>query len=477
MKLSQLFSEIKTNSVFEDADVRFITDNSRLVEPGCLFVCIKGNRFDGHDAAADALAKGAVAAVTERDIGLAGQIIIENTRQAYTLLNAAFYGHPERKLKMVGITGTNGKTTTSFIVRDCLEAMGRKAGMIGTVKNVIGGAEEPASLTTPDARDLFSILARMADCGTEYCVMEVSSQALAQQRVCGIHFTAAVFTNLTRDHLDYHGTMENYKAAKKMLFDNSDICIINIDDEAAEYMVSGTKGRVVTFSVEKNACDYSAKNIRCKAGGVLYELVSNKEIGRVSFGVPGEFSVYNSMGAAVCLVELGLDFKSVVDNISLCKGVPGRMEVVPTDTPYTVIIDYAHTPDGLENILTALRKTTPGRIIAVFGCGGDRDKTKRPIMGKIGTELADEAVITSDNPRTEDPDAIIADILEGVVKHHNKKIIVEPDRTAAIRKALSDAGEGDVVVLAGKGHETYQILSTGKIHYDEREVVANILKS
>ena len=252
------------------------------------------------------------------------------------------------------------------------------------------------------------------------------------------------------------------------------MAVINVDDEAAQYMLSGTQCRNVTFSAKSDECDYSAKNIRVSATGVKYELVSNDNIGRVDFAVPGEFSVYNSMGAAVCLVEMGYDFREVLEALSQCGGVPGRMELVKTDTPYSVIIDYAHTPDGLENVLTSVREITDGRVICVFGCGGDRDKTKRPIMGEIGSRLADIAVITSDNPRSEDPQAIIDDIMVGVVKH-GAKIIVEPDRTKAIAKALSAAKAGDVIVLAGKGHETYQILASGKIHYDEREIVAKIL--
>ena len=475
MKISELVAEIEYKGGFEDREISFITDNSEKVGPGCIFVCIEGKRFDGHTKAGEALEKGAAAVVVNRDLGLGNQIITGDTRKAYTLLCAAFHSHPERKLKMIGITGTNGKTTTAFVIKGALENLGHKSGMIGTVKNVIGDAEEPAALTTPDANDLFALLSRMVNAGCEYCVMEVSSQALDQRRVEGISFACAVFTNLTRDHLDYHGTAENYMAAKHKLFENCDIAVINIDDEAGAYMADNSARRTVTFSLEKDSSDYTAKNIRCSAKGVKYEIVSNEGIGRVSFGVPGEFNVYNSMGAVVCLCELGFDMKAVIDAVSLSRGVPGRMEVVPTQTPYSVIIDYAHTPDGLKNILTSLRKITDGRIISVFGCGGDRDRTKRPIMGEIGTSLSDIAVITSDNPRTENPDAIIEEILTGVEKHRNKKIIVEPDRTEAIRKALSLAQEGDVVVLAGKGHETYQILSTGKIHYDEREIVAQIL--
>lgn len=474
MKLSDLVQDLGVACMAADREISFITDNSKKVENGCIFVCIEGKHFDGHTKAKEALENGAAAVVVQKDIGLREQILVDNTRAAYARLCAAFFGHPERKLRIIGVTGTNGKTTSCFIIKSVLDSMGYKTGLIGTVKNIVGDKEYPAVLTTPDCYDLFSLFKEMVDSGCEFCTMEVSSQALDQRRVEGVHFEAAIFTNLTQDHLDYHGSFENYMAAKHMLFENASLSIVNIDDEAAEYMLDGTDGRKVTFSVNNNDCDYSAKNIRISSSGVKYELVSNSNIGRIRFTVPGKFSVYNSMGAAVCLVEMGMDFKGVLDGLEKCVGVPGRMEVVPTETPYTVLIDYAHTPDGLENVLGCVREITEGKVITVFGCGGDRDRTKRPIMGDIAAQLSDVAVVTSDNPRSEDPDAIIDDILEGVKKHISK-IVVEPDRRKAIAKALSMAHEGDIVVLAGKGQETYQILADGKIHFDEREVVAEIL--
>lgn len=476
MKLSLLAAELNITKGFEENEVTFLTDNSAKVCPGCIFVCIKGRKFDGHTKAAEALEKGAAAVVTERDMGLNNQLLVENARNAYTRLCAAFFAHPEKKLKLIGITGTNGKTTTAFVIKSAMENLGKKIGMLGTVKNSVGdGIDRPASLTTPDPYDLFGLLAEMVKNNCEYCVMEVSSQALDQHRVDGIRYAVSVFTNLTRDHLDYHGSFENYMTAKHKLFENSDISVINIDDEAGEYMMENTGSKNVTFSVENNYCDYSAKDIRISPAGVKYEIVSNDDIGRVSFNVPGRFSVYNSMGAVICLLQLGFDLKSVLEAVATCSGVPGRMEIVPVEKPYTVIIDYAHTPDGLENVLTSLREITDGKIFAIFGCGGDRDKTKRPLMGEIGARLADVAIITSDNPRSEDPDSIIEDVVAGIPKHHSSKIIVECDRTKAIAKALSSAGEGDVVLLAGKGHETYQILASGKIDYDERNVVRKIL--
>ena len=474
MKLTEITKELGIIGDFADREVTFITDNSAKVCDGCIFICIEGRRFDGHTKAAEALENGAAAVVVQKDMGLSNQILVENTRSAYARICAAFFGHPERKLKIIGVTGTNGKTTTCFILKSVLDGMGHKTGLLGTVKNIVGDKEYPASLTTPDCYELFTLFDEMVKCGCEYCVMEVSSQALDQRRVDGIHFEAAIFTNLTQDHLDYHGTFDAYKEAKHTLFENSSLAVVNIDDESAEYMLEGTNCRNVTFSINSDDCDYSAKNIRISASGVKYELLSSGNIGRIHFGVPGKFSVYNSMGAAVCLVEMGMDFKSVLDSLIECKGIPGRMEVVPTDTPYTVIIDYAHTPDGLENVLNCVREIAEGKVITVFGCGGDRDKTKRPIMGEIAARLSDVAVVTSDNPRSEDPETIIEEIVAGIGKH-DSKIIVDSDRTGAIAKALETAQSGDIVVLAGKGQETYQILASGKIHYDEREVVAKIL--
>ena len=474
MKLDQIAAELGKSISFGEREVTFITDNSAKVSEGCIFICIEGKHFDGHTKAAEALEKGAAAVVVQKDLGLEKQILVENTRSAYAYICAAFYGHPEKKLKIIGVTGTNGKTTSCFILKSVLDGMGHKTGLIGTVKNIVGDKEYPAALTTPDCYELFGLYNEMVEAGCEYCVMEVSSQALDQHRVDGVHFEAAIFTNLTRDHLDYHGTFENYMSAKRKLFENSSLAVMNIDDESAAFMTEGLDCRTVTFSVDNDKCDYSAKNIRIASSGVKYELVSNSNIGRIKFAVPGKFSVYNSMGAAVCLVEMGMDFKAVLDALMLCTGVPGRMEIVPADVPYTIIIDYAHTPDGLENVLNCVREITEGKVICLFGCGGDRDKTKRPIMGEIAAALSDVAVITSDNPRSEDPESIIEDITAGIGKS-GAKIIVDSDRRSAIKKALDIASEGDVVVLAGKGQETYQILASGKIHFDEREEVAQIL--
>ncbi len=474
MKISEVMNGIKSYDIYEDREVTFITDNSNKVTEGSIFVCIKGARFDGHDVAAQMLEQGAVCVVCERDLGLPNQIVVENTRKAISLMCANYFGRPADKLRLIGITGTNGKTTTAFLIKNMLKKLGVKAGLIGTVKNMAGDKEYPAALTTPESFELHSLFNEMVNEGCEYCVMEVSSQALAQYRVEGLHFAAGVFTNLTQDHLDYHGTFENYAQAKSMLFTESDICILNLDDEHAMSMLRNTDGRMVTYSVNQDESDYTAKYIRYKNDGIEYELVTMGYVERVKVGIPGEFTVYNSMAAAVTLIELGFDFSKVLYALSLSEGVKGRIEVVPADTDYTVIIDYAHSPDGLENIISSLRKIAKARIITVFGCGGDRDRTKRPIMGSIAAKLSDVIVVTSDNPRTEDADAIIEDILVGI-KGSKVKKIVETDRTKAIKAALEEAETDDIVLLAGKGHETYQIFGTEKIHYDEREVVRDIL--
>lgn len=476
MLLSKLLSKVNISATVEDKEVTLVTDNSNKVIDGCVFVCIKGANFDGHSIAKQVLEKGACAVIVGKDLGLKNQIIVENTRLAYSQLCAAFFSNPEKKLQMIGITGTNGKTTTCFVLFDMLKTLGYKVGMLGTVQNVVGNKILPASLTTPDPYELFSLLNEMVNCKTTHCVMEVSSQALHQYRVAPIHFTACVFTNLTGDHLDYHGSFENYIEAKKILFNQSDIGIFNIDDDYAQEMMADVKCRIVTVSAKENHSDYSAKNIIFKPNGVQYEIVSDTQIGRVHFAIPGEFSVYNSMCAIVCLLELGFELDTLLDVIADCKSVPGRMEVVQADVPYTIIIDYAHTAGALENALKALRQTTVGNIITVFGCGGDRDKTKRPIMGDIATQNSDITIVTSDNPRSENPMAIIDDILAGIGKGHNSKVIVEENRTKAIEKALNIAKENDVILLAGKGHETYQILASGKIHYDEREIIKELLK-
>ena len=475
MNISELLKELTYTGEYVEKEITDITDDSRQIQKGTVFVCIAGAHFDGHSAAKEAEEKGASLIVAMHKTGAQNEVLVKDTRKAYSDLCAAFYGFPARKLKLIGVTGTNGKTTTTMLLKDMFQKAGIKAGLIGTVENRVNDKVYKASYTTPDSKKLQFLFSEMVKAGCTHCIMEVSSQALAQGRVEGCHFDLALFTNLTQDHLDYHGTFENYADAKRILFTQADKAILNIDDPYAEKMVEGISIPTVTFSVDGRDADYMAKNVICTASHVQYELLARENIGRVSIKIPGRFTVYNSLGAAICAIESGIAFDKVLSLLGEAKGVPGRVEVVSTDTDYTVLIDYAHSPDGLENVLTSLKEVAERRIITVFGCGGDRDHTKRAIMGETVGRLSDVAVVTSDNPRTEDPDAIIEEVLTGM-QEAKAKIKRITDRKDAIAYALSIAKEKDIVLLAGKGHETYQIRGTEKFHFDEREIVHEILK-
>lgn len=475
MKLSQILKNVKVKNEYTDREVTDVTSDSRQVKEGFLFVCIKGASFDGHSVAQQMLDIGAVAVVCEYDLGVENQIIVDDTRKAYSPICASFFGNPADSLKLIGLTGTNGKTTTTFLIKQILENVGKKVGLIGTVQNMVGDEVYPAHYTTPDPHELQSLFRKMVDAGCEYCIMEVSSQALAQGRVEGIHFHIGAFTNLTQDHLDYHKTWENYFESKKLLFKACDCAVTNLDDEYGLKIVDGCGCRVVTYGVDNMKADFVARNVGFSANGVRYDLVGEK-MGRVSCPIPGRFSVYNSLCATSVALTLGVDFTDVLEAISKSNGVKGRIEVVPTPNQnYTVIIDYAHSPDGLENIISSLKEIANGRVVTVFGCGGDRDRTKRPKMGKIAAELSDFCVVTSDNPRSENPSAIIEDILEGMKDTTTPYEVVE-NRKEAIAWAMKNAQPNDIILLAGKGHETYQILPTGTIHFDEREAVAEVLE-
>lgn len=475
MKLSQVIKGIKTDSNFTDVDVLDVTADTRQVKEGYLFVCVKGASFDGHNAAKEMMEKGAVAVVCDHDLGIDNQIIVDDTRSCLSLLCANFFGNPADSLKLIGLTGTNGKTTTTFLVKQILENVGKKVGLIGTVQNMVCDEVYPAHFTTPDPHELQSLFRKMVDAGCEYCVMEVSSQAIAQGRVAGLNFEVAAFSNLTQDHLDYHKTWENYFNAKKELFKATKKAVTNLDDAYGLKIVEGIDLDVVTYSVDKAGSNYQAKNVEFSASGVNYEIVGEKS-SKVACPIPGRFSVYNSLCAATVALTLGVDFEEVVCAIEHSNGVKGRIEVVPTpNQDYTVIIDYAHSPDGLENIISSLREIAKGRVVTVFGCGGDRDKTKRPLMGGIAAKLSDFCVVTSDNPRSENPTAIIEDILVGIKDIDTPYEVVE-NRFEAIKWAMTHAQKDDIILLAGKGHETYQILPTGTIHFDEREAVAQVLE-
>ena len=476
MKLKDILKGIEVLNTYDpEIEVADVTEDSRLVKPGTLFVCIKGASFDGHSLAGKMLESGAPAVVCAKDMGLHAQVIVRDTRAAYAKICANYFGNPADQLKLIGVTGTNGKTTTTFLIKQILENTGHKVGLVGTVQNMVGDEVYPAKYTTPDAYSLQKLFSQMVQAACDYCVMEVSSQALAQGRVSGVHFAVAAFTNLTQDHLDYHKTWENYFEAKRQLFKQCDVAVTNADDQYGLPIVADLPCKVYRYAVKTNDAEYVAKNVQFKNNGVDYELVTLDAIGRVHCPIPGRFSVYNSLCAVSVALTLGVDFRSVLSVIAKSSGVKGRIEVVPTGRDFTVIIDYAHSPDGLENIIASLKEIAHGRVVTVFGCGGDRDKSKRPKMGRIAAELSDFCVVTSDNPRSESPSAIIDDILAGMQNVSTPYVVVE-NRKDAIRYAIEHAQKDDIILLAGKGHETYQILPTGTIHFDEREVVAEILK-
>lgn len=475
MKLQTLMREIVNSpAALPDIEIASLTSDSRRAGAGVAFFCIAGARADGHDFAKAAAAAGCPVVVAQHDTGApVPHILVGDTRRAYALACANYFDNPARRLRLIGITGTNGKTTTTTLVKEILEANGHKTGLIGTIANMAGARVLPAHLTTPEPFEFQQILRAIADEGCEFAVMEVSSQALDQERVAGCQFEIALFTNLTQDHLDYHKTMENYLHAKQKLFSMCDLGIINVDDNYADAFLQAARCPTRTYSAKYMDADYTARNIKLKVDGVEYELVAKGQIGRVIAGIPGEFSIYNTLAAAVCAVAAGVPFADTLKAMRAVKGVKGRIEVVPTGRDFTVIIDYAHSPDALEKILKSIRDISPGRLVALFGCGGDRDKTKRPLMGRVAAQNADFCIVTSDNPRTEDAQAIIDDILPGV--QGGAPYTVVPDRRKAIAYALEHAQPGDVVVLAGKGHEDYQIIGTEKHHFDEREVVADVL--
>lgn len=474
MKLSELLQGIDNR--FTDIEITAVTCDSRQVINGCAFVCIDGVVMDGHKFANDALDKGAAVIIVQKDLGLDNQIIVKDTRIAFAEMSANWFNNPAKKLKVIGVTGTNGKTSVSYMIKQILEECGKKVGLIGTIQNVIADEVLPSKNTTPSSYELNSMFALMLKAGCEYCVMEVSSHALDQNRVYGIDFEVAIFTNLTQDHLDYHITMENYMNAKKKLFLNAKTAILNMDDSYYSAFNDGLTCKSVTYSAISDEADYTAKDIRLRPDGTEYLLSGIGNLQRIKTMIGGKFTPYNTMAAAAAALELGIDLETVALAISKMTGVKGRAEVVPTNRDFTVIIDYAHTPDGLENILKSFSEYEKNRLICVFGCGGDRDKTKRPKMGAVAAEYADYVIVTSDNPRTEEPMAIIEDILIGLNEIKTPYTVIE-NRIEAINRAIQMADKDDIIVLAGKGHETYQILKTGTIHLDEREIVAEALKS
>lgn len=478
MRLQALLKDIEileTNAPM-DLEISGVRYSSRDVAAGDLFVAVPGYATDGHKYIPDAVQRGAAVVLCERETpDSVPWVRVRSSREALSKLGANWYGDPSEKLQVIGVTGTNGKTSVTYLLKALLEnAVGAKVGLIGTICNMIGDEVLETERTTPESFELQGLLARMADAGCTHVVMEVSSHALFLHRAANIHFRVGAFTNLTEDHLDFHKTMEAYGKAKAILFRCCDKGVFNADDPASHTMIDGSTCSVYTVGVENDA-DLRAEDVELGADHIEMNVFEGGQRAHIRLSIPGRFTVSNALIALGIARRLGIPLDRAGEALCRAHAVKGRIEIVPTPgKDYTVLIDYAHTPDGLEKVLRSVRDFCKGRLIAVFGCGGDRDRSKRPIMGQIAVQLADLVIVTSDNPRTEEPAAIINDILAGV-EGTKTPYRVEENRRKAIRLAMQLAQKDDVIVLAGKGHETYQIIGTEKTHLDEREEVAAAL--
>lgn len=455
-----------------DIEVSGISYNSRLTKPGDVFVAVTGFKTDGHKYAKSAVENGAVCVVCEHEIEGVDVpcIIVENSRSALAEMACNFYGNPTKKLKLIGVTGTNGKTTVTYLVKSVLEANGEKVGLMGTNKNMIGDMDYHTERTTPESLEMQEFFSDMVKEGCTYAVMEVSSHSLDLHRVAGCDYDVGAFTNLTQDHLDFHGDMENYFNAKAKLFDMCKTGVINADDSYGARLCEKCSCEKISYGIKNG--NMKAENILYGDKGVSFDCGNMK----INLGIPGTFSVYNALTAIGICKACGISDEVIEKALNSAQGVKGRAEIVDCGRDFTLLIDYAHTPDGLENILSSVRKFAKGRVVVVFGCGGDRDKTKRPKMGRVAGRIADFCIVTSDNPRTEEPDAIIRDILDGMDDAMAEYVVIE-NRRDAIEYAIRHARKDDVIVLAGKGHEDYQILKDKTIHFDEREVIREILSN
>ncbi len=479
MKLRELIEELDILDISADPDTE-ITDvcyDSRKVKPGALFVAVRGLSVDGHRFIPASLEKGAAAVLCETPPeGETPCIRVGDCRRALALVSAAFFGHPAREMTMIGFTGTSGKTTSSYLMKHLLErCLGAKVGLIGTNGNMIGEKSLHSEFTTPESRELQELFRHMADEGCTHVVMEVSSHSLALERVAGIRYQVGVYTNLSQDHLDFHGDMRRYAEAKKLFFSRCETMCVNADDAWAPFLCEGEMCRLLRYGVEHGA-ELRAENVRLHARGVEFTARYGEESAETALAIPGAFSVSNALGVMAAGLALGISLSDCAEALRSAKGVKGRLELVPGDGDYAVVIDYCHKPDALEKVLRTLRPVTRGRLIALFGCGGDRDRLKRPIMGRIAAENADLCIVTSDNPRTEDPEAIIEEIVSGMTESETPREVI-CDRKAAIAWALDKIRPGDVLLLAGKGHEDYQIIGHEKRRMDEREIVAACLET
>ncbi|MDF2500758.1 MAG: murE 2 [Anaerosporomusa subterranea] len=467
-----------------------IAYDSRKVSPNSLFICLKGSSVDGHDFAAAAVEKGAVAILAEREVDLPPHvtlIITANVRLAMQNIVPYFFDYPSREMRMIGITGTNGKTTTTYLIRSILQEAGYRVGLIGTIQTMIGEQVLPVKNTTPDVLDLQETLRKMAGAKLDYVVMEVSSHALSLGRVAGCEFDVGIFSNLTQDHLDFHQTFDNYIQAKAKLFDmlsqpdqnkQRKTAVINLDAVAADIMLKHADCPTLTYAIENQDADLKASQIDITSKGANFVILGSFGEQRLSLKITGDFNVYNAMAAIGAALAEDVPLATIVRAIENASSVPGRFELVDAGQPFSVIVDYAHTPDGLENVLQTARRFAQRRVIVVFGCGGDRDRTKRPIMGRLAAKYAEVIIATSDNPRSEDPSAILREIEAGIRDAIRPDACYEVivDRREAIAKALSAAQPDDVVVIAGKGHETYQVLKDKVIDFDDRAVVREIIR-
>lgn len=473
----------------QTAEICHITADSRTVQEGSLFICLVGATVDGHSFVEKAVQDGAVAVVVSKPVTVPDHvavIYVEDTRQALQAAVPFFYDYPASKMRMIGVTGTNGKTTTTHIIAHLLRSQGYTVGVIGTVHILIDDQSYPIHNTTPDVADLQQILQQMVDAGVTHCIMEVSSHALALGRTAGVEYDTAVFTNLTQDHLDFHKTFDNYLAAKAKLFKQVSAsyqvkegkgAVINVDDAYGQSIVDVTTSPMITYSTEGKG-SMNAADLTVTAKSSQFTLNYDRKSYPISTKIAGMFNVYNTLAAVGATLYEGLSMEEIVKGLATFTAVPGRFELIEEGQDFAVVVDYAHTPDGLENILQTAKKIVENRILVVFGCGGDRDATKRPIMGRIAAQFGDRVFVTSDNPRTEDPVQIVKDVEVGVREglHDDVTYEVIVDRREAIHKAIAEATTGDVVIIAGKGHEDYQILKDETIHFDDREVAREALK-
>ena len=472
--------DIKSVNGNTQIEISKIEYDSKKIEENDLFVAIKGFRDDGKNYIKVAIENGAKAIIVEDEIDIEEYqnitfIFVENARIALALCAARYYDFPARKLKIIGITGTKGKTSTAYMIRDILNASSKQTGMIGTIYNTYADVKIEATRTSPESLDLQRLLKQMVDANQEYVVMEVSSHALELYRVYGIHFTISVFTNLSQEHLDFHKTMENYLVAKAKLFEMSDCALINGDDIYAPKLLKMIKCKTATYGLD-NEVNLTASDIRINASNVEFKMYVNKMLETIQIGIPGRFTVYNALAAIGVCSLLGCQMDAILMALSAVK-VPGRAEIIPLAKTFTVMVDYAHNPSSLEAILSSVKKFAKGRIILVFGCGGNRDKEKRSVMGEIAGRMANFTVITTDNPRDESPKKIMSDIEKGIKQTRGLYKIIE-NRKQAIAFAMQIAWKNDIVIIAGKGHETYQELKNGKkIPFDERKVVASIAEN